>query len=459
MFSVKDILAAAKGKLLYGSAETVFPSISTDTRKIRRGELFVPIVGQKYDAHDFIFAALKKGASGALTAKDLKDIPKNKTVIKVKNTLAALGDIARSHRSRFNIPVVGITGSSGKTTTKDMLASILAVQKKTLKNDENFNNEIGVPMTLLKMDRTHRAAVIEMAMQRIGEIDYLSKMVRPNVAVVTNIGEAHIGFLRSKKNIAKVKSEILRGLTRKDAAVLNFDDEYFSFLKRIANKPKVVSFGLSSKADVFATDLINKKKGVSFVLNFKGNKIKIDLPCPGRHNVLNALAAAASALSLKVKPGSIRSGLKNFKLASKRMEIREADGIRIINDSYNANPSSVKAALSVLSEQAPVVKDGPVRKIAVLGDMLELGSASRSLHFDVGSFAAKRKIDVVITKGFLSKAIASGARSGGVAKVYSVSTNKEASKILNRMIKLNDVVLIKGSRGMKMEEIAENILK
>ncbi len=459
MFSVLDILKATGGKLIQGNRDRSFSSISTDTRKIKRGQLFVPIVGKRLDGHGFIPEALKKGASGTLTSKDLKAVPGDKIVIRVKDTGKAFQDIARFYRLKFNIPIIGVTGSSGKTTTKDMIFSILSQEKKTLRNEGNFNNEIGVPLTLLNMNRSHKAAVIEMAMQKAGEIDELARVVLPQVAVITNIGEAHMEFFRSKKRIAEVKAEVFGCLSKKDFAVLNADDEFFTLLKKRAKKAKIVSFGINKGASVKASDIIKNGRGLSFAINYRSNKFRVELPLPGLHNVYNALAAAAACLCVGIKPRSIQKGLKKFRTPSKRMEIIETDRVRLIIDCYNANPSSMKAAISVLSEEGPVTGKAKPRRIAVLGDMLELGHISKRSHQEVGKFSAQKGIDILVTKGHLSKDTALSARKAGIKKVYSTRSNEEASKLLKKLIKPNDVLLIKGSRGMKMEEIAENILR
>jgi len=459
MFTLKDILAATDGKTVSKGKKPTFPSISTNSRTIKRGELFVPLAGKNFDGHNFIGEAFKRGAAGTLTSKEIKLLRGSKTIIKVKDTLRALHDIAKTHRMKHKIPVVGITGSSGKTTTKDMISSILSQERKTLKSQENYNNEIGVPLTLLNLNKKFKAAVIEMAMQRAGEIEELAEIALPTTAVITNIGEAHIQFFKSKKKIALVKTEILKFLKKKDFAVLNADDKYFSLLKRKAKKAKIVTYGLNKNADLQATEISNGDTKISFFLNYRSKKEKIYLPVPGLHNVYNALASAAAALCAGAKMSSIKTGLKKFKLSSKRMDIQTKNRIRVINDSYNANPSSMKAALTVLSEQGPVVGVKPPRRIAVLGDMLELGRTSKSSHMETGSFAAKKNVDILITKGYLSKGMARGARVAGLKSVYETRSNEEASKKLKKLLRPNDVILIKGSRGMKMEEIAESLLK
>lgn len=392
-------------------------NISIDTRTIQPGDLFIPIQGPKYDGRDFIPEARRKGA----------------TVLDVKEGLKTLQDLAAQHRSKFKIPVIGVTGSCGKTTTKDMIASILSQEFPTLKNEENFNNEIGVPLTLLKLTKRHKAAVIEIAMQRLGEIEELAKIVRPTVAVVTNIGEAHLEFLKTKKNVARAKAEIFRFLRKEDYAVINQDDEYFEHLKsRVAgHRSRVITFGILEKADVTPKDLDG-----------------IRLPIPGEHNIYNALAAIAVAKILKIKRSSIKKGLEKFRPSSRRMEIiNRSDGVKIINDTYNANPQSMKAALKVLSHLSPVVSRPSSfipRRIAVLGDMLELGRRAKSAHQRILRFARDSKIDKVFTYGNLWPKSAAAWKN-----------KKSLIKNLKKIIRPRDIILVKGSRGMKMEEVVD----
>jgi UDP-N-acetylmuramoyl-tripeptide--D-alanyl-D-alanine ligase len=387
--------------------------ISIDTRTIKAGDLFIPIKGPNFDGNDFIPEAIKKGA----------------TVLEVKDGVKALQIIAADHRNQFNIPIIGVTGSVGKTTTKDMIASILSQEKPILKNEENFNNEIGVPLTLLKLSKKHKAAVIEMAMQGLGEIALLAKIVRPKIAVITNIGEAHLAFLKNKKNIAKAKSEIFKYLTKKDCAVINADDEYFEDLKSKVKKrgAKVITFGITEKADVTAKDL-------------KGIKLLI----PGEHIIYDALAAIAAAKILKIKKKSIKKGLENVVLSDKRMDIiNRKDGVKIINDTYNANPQSMTAALKVLT----CLKG---RKIAVLGDMFELGKSAKRSHQKIGKLAKDLGVDILFSVGKLSKEMKAN---------FHYSNNRLAISKLKKIIKPGDRILVKGSRGMKMEEISFALAK
>lgn len=399
MFDRAEIEAVTGGRVL-GKA-TKITGISTDTRALKLGELFIPLKGKNFDGRKF----LKK----APLALDVKD------------GLAALQKLAAFHRNKFKIPFVGVTGSVGKTTTKDMLASILSQAGPTLKNEENLNNEIGMPLTLLKLKKRHQFAVIEMAMQGLGEIEELARIVRPHVAVITNIGEAHLKFLRTKRNIAKAKAEIFTCLKKGDFAVINQDDEFFEHLKqRVRGKGiRVMSFGILEKADVTPRDL----KGIK-------------LPVPGEHMIMDALAAIAAAKALGVKKSSIKKGLEEFCPSSKRMQvILKEDGTKILNDTYNANPQSMAAALKVLASL-------PGRKIAVLGDMLELGKHSRKFHKKIIGLARKLKIDKLFTLGKL------WPKSSA-----PVNDQKALNKKLKKFLHPRDIILVKGSRGLKMENI------
>ena len=449
MITLKEILKATGGTLEQ-TGNSYFSGISTDSRHIKKGDLFIPIKGDKFDGHRFIEIALKSGASGALTSKKIK-LPRGKTIIHVKDTLKAFHEIAKAFKERFDIRLIGITGSSGKTTTKDMLASILSRTGRTLKTEENFNNEIGVPKTLLSLSKSHKFAVIEMAMQGAGEIKELARITRPDVAVITNIGSAHIGLLRSEKNVAKAKSEILNFQSKKDVAVLPADDKYFNFLKQ-RSKGKVISFGIFNSPDVSAVNIRYQGDLTLFSIKTKDFLLPIKLPLPGRHNICDALAAGTAAHALGIKPAYIKKGLENFKLSSKRLNIIKLKNIKIIDDTYNANPDSMSASLLAL-------KNYPPRRIAVLGDMLELGKSARRSHENIGKLAAALQIEELISVGKLSRYISRGAKRDGLKNVHAARSNAEAIKLLKNSVKPNDTILIKGSRGMKMESIVEGLAK
>jgi len=404
VFTLGEILKVVKGSRVAGRGRKI-SGVSTDSRTVKRRELFIPLVGEKFDGRKFIPAALKKGAF----------------VLEVKDGLKALQDLAAYHRSKFDIPVIGVTGSAGKTTTKDMIARVLSEKYPTLKNEANFNNEIGVPLTLLKLAGKHRAAVIEMGMQGRGEIELLARLARPTIAVVTNIGEAHLEFLKSKKNIAKAKAEIFSFLKKGDWAVINQDDEYYEHLKsKVKNqKLKIMTFGIIEKADV-TPEALNG----------------IELPIPGEHNIYNALAAVAVARVLRLNRRQIKRGLEKFRPSNNRMEVVNCrNGIKIINDTYNANPQAMTAALKTLA-----ALEG--RKVAVLGDMLELGRSARPAHRRLIKLAHELKIDRVFTFGRLWP------------RLSRPETNKKnLIKKLKKFIRPRDIILCKGSRGTRMEEV------
>lgn len=411
MFTRQEIQKALDGTRVLGPKSGKIRNISTDTRTIQPGDLFIPIQGPNWDGRGFIAEALTKNAY----------------ILQVEDGLKALQDLAAYHRNKFKIPIIGITGSVGKTTTKDMIASILSQEMNTLKNEENFNNEIGVPLTLLKLTSQHKVAVIEMAMQGLGEIELLAEIARPTISVVTNIGESHLEFLKTKKNIAKAKSEIFICQTKKDFAVVNADDEFFENLMSNVQCPKsnVVTFGILGKAKITP----RKLKG-------------IELPVPGEHNIYNALAAIAVANILKLKKPSIKNGLEKFRPSSKRWDvINREDGVKIINDTYNANPQSMTAALKVLAWLSG-------RKIAVLGDMFELGHRTVPAHKKIGKLSRELGVDKLISIGKLSKDMKAD---------YHFASNQAAIKKLKQMIHPGDRILIKASRGMQLEEVVEAI--
>jgi len=413
MFTIDEVRKLTKGARVVGRGTRTIKNISTDTRTIRRGDLFIPLKGKKFNGRKFIPQALRKGA----------------LVLDVRDGLRALQDLAAYHRAKFNIPVIGVTGSVGKTTTKDMIASILSQEMATLKNEENLNNEIGVPLTLLRLSKKHRAAVIEMAMQDLGEIALLAKIARPTISVVTNIGEAHLEFLKTKRNVARAKAEIFRYQKKDDHAVINEDDEYFEDL--ISNvkcrRSHAVTFGILKNAAVAPKAL----KGIR-------------LPVPGEHNIYNALAAIAVAKILKAKKRSIKRGLESFRPSSKRMDvIIRRDRVKIINDTYNANPQSMAAALKVLASL-----EG--RKIAVLGDMYELGKNSRRAHQRIGELSRKLGVQTLISIGKLSRDMRAD---------HHFAAKPAAIRKLKQIIRAGDQVLVKASRGMKLEEVVEAIRK
>jgi len=447
-----EILDATGGILLSGDKNIIITGISTDSRKVQKGELFVPIKGEKYDGHDFIDNAFKNGAAATLSGLKYSD-RSGHAVIKVEDTINALGKLAAYYRKKYNIPFIAVTGSVGKTGTKDMIACILAQKYNVMKTAGNFNNEIGLPLTILGLNPLHEAAVVEMGMSSIGEIAKLSNIARPDISVITNIGISHIEKLGSQENILKAKMEILEGMDAgKGVLILNADDRILREIK-IDSGIRTVFYGIETDADVQAQNIAVTGNTAEFNIKLAGKTYKVVIPVPGKFIIYNALAAIAATLELKMEPLSILKGLSQYQPGPMRMNIEVRSGYTIINDAYNANPDSMKAAVEVL-----MTMDGR-RKIAVLGDMLELGKWADDAHLRTGKFAYGSGVDVIVGVGEKGSIIADGARQAGMdrRRIYIKKDNGDASKFLAGFIKTGDVILIKGSRGMKMENISEDL--
>ncbi|MFC1624147.1 UDP-N-acetylmuramoyl-tripeptide--D-alanyl-D-alanine ligase [Candidatus Omnitrophota bacterium] len=453
MVTVKDTLIATKGRLLSGNENDILRGLSTDTRRLKAGELFVAIKGDRFDGHNFILDAVSKGAGGVLvqdgciTNSNFKvdDI----SFISVSNSIKALGDIAHFHRSRFNIPIIGITGSNGKTTTKEMIGAILAKKFNILKSFGTENNHIGVPLTLMRLDSGHKMAVLEMGTNRLGEIRRLSAIANPTMAVITNVGPSHLQYLQDLDTVLKAKCEILEYLDGENAkVVLNADDELLSNLK---TKLKKIRFGLTKESDFYADKVDIEPDGINFRLN---GKWEISMGLVGRHNVYNALGAIAASWDFGVSIDDIKEGLREFKVPNMRMEVKRIGDIKIINDSYNSNPLSMKKAIESLRD---VTSKG--RKILVAGDMLELGGLSGRFHHLVGRQAAESGIDLIVAVGRLAEHVAKGAHEAGMSqkKIMLYNVTKDACVAVANLIKKGDTILVKGSRAMKMEQIVKEL--
>ena len=460
---IRELIKAVSGKIIQGDRDFLINRISIDSRTLIPGDLFFAIIGPNFDGHDFIFEAFNKGAVGVVVCKDAstlfqnEQIDKNKIVIEVKNTLSALQDWSKYYKHKFKTFNICVTGSNGKTTTKEIIAYILSQEFPLLKTSGNYNNEIGIPLTLLQLNKSHKLLVAEMGMRGLGEIRTLTNFISPDLAVITNIGEAHIGLLGSKNNIFKAKSELLQSLDKEGIAILNRDDPYFLKMLEIVKDKKVYTFGIENKSDIMACNIrMVNDKGMRFVLEVQNGKSRdIYFPLLGRHNVYNALAASAAAFALETELDLIERGLSSFKPLDLHMQLSNFNqGIKILNDSYNASPLSVKSALETLAEAAQ-----NNRKIAILGDMLELGEKADFYHREIGKEAVKLSINILITIGQGGKIIAQSYKEEGMAKerVFSFEKNEKinlAKKLLS-LTKPGDFILLKGSREMKMEEILE----
>lgn len=446
---LNEVIEAVKGSLLNSVKNQKIKGISIDTRTLETGDLYIPIKGERFDGHDFIDEAVEKGAIAYLTEK--KDcIHKSVNVVLVENTLKALQGLALFYRQKFDIPFIAVTGSSGKTTTKDMVASVLEQKYKVLKTQGNFNNEIGLPLTLFQLEDYHEMAVIEMGMSDLGEISTLVHMVYPDIAIITNIGSAHIEHLESKEKIFEAKKEILETLTEGQLALLNGDDTYLNTIKN--SKFKVSFVGLKNNfLDLKAKGILNQENEVSFYVEDTYKNIeRFYLKLPGIHNVYNGLMAIYLGKYYNLNHNTIQQGLNKFIPSKMRMDIFENGQIKVINDVYNANPDSMRAALSVLRDIGK-----QKRKIAILGDMLEMGKWAEEAHIKIGKVLLENNIDILIGVGQCAKYYITGALSQGMSKEKALffKTNKEVIDYITTIIKNGDVFLVKGSRGMKMEEI------
>ncbi|MCX7715660.1 MAG: UDP-N-acetylmuramoyl-tripeptide--D-alanyl-D-alanine ligase [Clostridia bacterium] len=448
-----EIIKTTGGVLLSGDEKTQIKDITTDSRKAFSGMLFVPLKGNRFDGHDFIDKAFESGAAAAITHKDVID-KSNRTVIKVDDTLKALGDIARLYRSKFKIFTAAITGSVGKTTTKDMLAAVLSQKYNTLKTQGNFNNEIGLPLTVLKLEKMHEAAVLEMGMSGFGEIHNLASIAKPDTAVITNIGMSHIEKLGSQEGILKAKLEITDFFDESNTLVVNLDDPYLSSIK---GKYKIVSFGIHNPVcHVRACDIVDLgADGVRFSIIADGELHTVHIKAAGTHNVYNALAAVCVGRLYDVPMDKIVCGLESFVPPNMRMSIETYGDITVINDCYNASPASMNSSLAVLAN----LKSS--RKIAVLGDMLEMGEFAPKAHYEVGKKAYELGIQCVIAAGENARQIAKGAIDSGMAQdnVMFFDNTQGAADFVASFLQNGDAVLIKASRGMHFENVYEEIKK
>jgi len=444
MRAVADITG---GHLMQNGASVEFYGISTDSRTVQPGDLFIPLRGDNFDGHDYLTQAIQRGAAACLSEEMIGGllVP----VVKVNDTLKALGDLAAAMRRQFASPVIGITGTSGKTTCKEMLAAILDHLGPGLKSAGNFNNLIGVPLTLFGLQPEHRWAVVEMGMSARGEIARLAEIAAPNIGLITNIGAGHLENFEGISGVARAKGELFISLPADGVALINADDPEVYRLP-VANGVRKVLFGLNADAAIRADRITAQNGSVSFDLAIDGAVQRVMLPLPGRHNVANALGAAAVATVLGVGLKEITAGLEAFKPCPGRMELLELPGdIVVLEDSYNANPLSMHAALDALRDLG-----SPGRRLAVLGDMLELGTSAPELHYQIGTIAAQRA-DWLFTYGTLAREIARGARDAGLPddKVFVANSHDELAARLLQVLQAGDRVLIKGSRGMCMEKV------
>ncbi len=451
--SISEILRATEGTLLSGNTDDFVTSVSIDSRKINKGCLFVPLKGEKVDGHDYIKEAFRLGASVSLC-----EIGNEKVagvcgqLIEVQNTLTALQKLAAYYRSKFSIPIIGVTGSVGKTTTKEMIASVLSENLKVLKTQGNYNGQIGLPLTIFELDHSYQAAVIEMGISKPGEMDRLNEIANPDIGVITNIGLSHIENFKSIENTRDEKLKIVSGENKR--LYVNGDSPLLTNIED-KNKALITYFGINGAYPYKCQEIYTDEEQTGFVLSTSQLRDNIIIPCLGLHNVYNALATIAIARDMGLHLEDIKRGLLNFRNADRRQHIIKFKDIILIDDSYNASPDSIKSSVSILKN---IKSSG--KNIVVIADMLELGDRSKEIHFETGRYIAMEKIDVLITIGENSKYLSDGAQCVNQEIITRhCSDNIEAFQKISEVISSGDKILIKGSRGMHTDEIVELIIK
>ena len=448
--TLKELLDATGGRQLGTplSPDTVFTSVETDSRAVRPGALFVALRGERTDGHRYLTAALESGAVACLTMEEPETLLPGKAYVLVEDTMTAIGRAAHAYLGRFPIPIIGITGSVGKTTTKDMVASVLSQHYRVLKTEGNFNNELGLPLTLFRLTAQDQICVLEMGMNHFGEIDYLTQIARPDVAVITNIGDAHIENLGSRGGILRAKSEIFRYMQPGSLAVLNGDDPLLRTLEGTI-VPDLVFFGEDHEPPYAATGVRQLgAQGLACTIRTPRDTFDVTVPALGGHMIYPVLTACAIGERFGLTTEELIAGIRAFVPTKMRMNILRQGALTILDDSYNANPQSMRAALEVLS------RSGGTRRVAILGDMFELGALGPELHRSVGEFAGQvGGIDALLAIGDLAWNIYDAASQSDIPDVFYAPNKEEALALLPGLVQPGGVVLVKASRGMAFEEL------
>lgn len=443
--SIEEIVEATDGRLLAAGRTAAVRGVSINSKTVQRGDCFIAIRGERHDGHKFVAEAVQKGAAAVVLSKNVTGLPSSATVIRVKDTTLALGELARHYRKKFKIPLIAVTGSAGKTTTKNLLAVVLAKRYRVLKNEGTQNNHIGVPLTLFKLKEVHQVAVVEVGTNRPGDIRWLTHVASPDIAIFTNIGESHLERLKTPANVFKEKFELAKGLAAKATIIFNGDDAFLKKLPRLRRDLRYVSFGRETDADYSADQLKMEKDSLSFRINGR-YRMKLKTRTPA--NSTNALAAAACGRVMGVSFAAIARALADFRFSTGRQSVNRVGGCWLIDDSYNANPVSARSALETLAGF-----NGTGRKIFICGDMLELGSQAKPLHESVGAFAASRHVNMIFAFGRRAQWIGRAARKADHRiAVRHTTSREELHRWLEDICRREDVILVKGSRGMKMDE-------
>ena len=453
ILSICNVASAVNGEIKNCNGDILISSVSTDTRTITDGALFVALKGENFDGHKFISVAAANGAVCCVVNKGT-DNPDNLPIVEVEDTAVALRDLAEYYRKKFDVSVVGITGSVGKTSTKEMIASVLEQSAKTHRTKGNLNNEIGVPLTVYELMKDDEFMVIEMGMSNFGEISKLTKIAKPETAVITNIGISHIEHLGSREGIRKAKLEILEGLQMDGTVILNGDDDLLWGVGEEIDF-ETLYYGIRNKnCDIVAYDIRNYSDSSEFTCKIEGEEHKFVINVPGEHHIYNALTAILIGLKYNVGIENISNGIKKFAPTGLRQTVIELPNYTVIRDCYNASPDSMKSGLNVLA-----LYEKCKRRVACLADMLELGEVSEDAHLSVGEMATETGVEVLITVGKEAHHIAEGARKSGMdsKNIYEFENNTELKNRLKEILCKDDVILVKGSRGMHLEEIADAI--
>ena len=451
--SVSYVAKATAGRITRDNSQLVINNVSIDSRKIPEHCLYIPIVGERNDGHTFIESAIQNGAEAFVydpTRFDIStaNIPEGVAAIEVNDTWHALANLASQYRIDLGVKVIAVTGSVGKTTTKEFLYSVLSIKFKTSKTQGNLNNQYGVPLTLLAIPDDTEYAIVEMGMNHFGEISLLSKIARPDYAVISNIGVAHIENLGSRRGIFRAKMEVVDGMKTSGTLVVNGDDD---MLRTLPGKvpQRVATFGLDRSCDRAASQIEVVRDGVTFVAMHQRFNIHI----PGKHNVYDAMAAISLGEILGMSTEEMCVGVSRCKGEANRMQLTESEGIVYINDAYNANPVSMKAAIDTICEMPC---DG--RRIVVLGDMFELGEQALDMHKEIGKYCANSRVDILVSAGSFAKDMVAEAKENGLDDCYAAADALEAGEIASKLVRYGDTVLFKGSRGMTMEKSFYKVL-
>lgn len=441
---VYEIVEATQGILVSGNKDDEINFFSQDSRQMKNGGMYIPLKGERFDGHNFIESAFQTGAQAIISEKDVKY--EDKIVIKVKDTYQALKDMASYLRNYRPVKVVGVTGSVGKTSTRDMVYSVVKQKYKTLKTEGNYNNEIGLPLTILRY-HDEEVLVLEMGMNHLQEMSRLSMIARPDIACITNVGTAHIGELGSRENILKAKLEITDGMKEGSTLIINQDNDMLQTVE--LPHLNVVRVGKGKEASIQASHIVLEETKSSFEVEYQGKKEIIEVPVQGEHNISNALIAIAVGIELNISLEDIKKGIQEFKLTKNRMDILEKNHKTVIDGTYNASVDSMKSSIDVLANYKK-------RKVAILADMLELGDYSQQLHEEVGSYVASKGIDILVCVGKEAKYIYQKARES-MKDVYYFESNQEVIDRLDELLKEDDVILVKGSHSMNLKEVVEKI--